>query len=126
VRASQHLAADTVGLNMILLPLALDSITGDTGVSIQLAMSVGLAIGGAAIGAVTMRILQGEAQRRQADDIKELKEWKSTTTLQLQELQTERRVREEVQKAVQEAVQEERSSGSTTRGTRPKPRLERP
>jgi uncharacterized membrane-anchored protein YhcB (DUF1043 family) len=111
---------------MILLPLALDSITGDTGVSIQLAMSVGLAIGGAAIGAVTMRILQGEAQRRQADDIKELKEWKSTTTLQLQELQTERRVREEVQKAVQEAVQEERSSGSTTRGTRPKPRLERP
>jgi hypothetical protein len=100
--------ADTVGLNMVLLPLALE-ITGDTPVSLQLA----IAVGGIIIGAAVMRALQGETQRRHGEEIKEIKEWKSQTTVQLQEHETYHRV--------EEARREERSaSGSTARGTRPK------
>jgi hypothetical protein len=104
---------------MILLPLALESITGDTGVSLQIA----IAVGGIIVGAAVMRAVQGETQRRQADDIKEIKEWKVEATRQLQEQETHRRV--------QEAREEERSAAeSTIRGTRPKTgsrqRVERP
>jgi hypothetical protein len=93
---------------ILLLPLALDAISGDTNVSLQFA----IAVGGIVIGAAVMRALQGETQRRQGNDITELKEWKSLTTVQLQEIETERRI--------QKALEEERASGSTARGARPK------
>jgi hypothetical protein len=113
---------------MILLPLALDSITGDTGVSIGLVLAAGGGIGGIIIGAAVLRALHGEMLRRHderikklegivetappavnADKIKEIETWKQEATRQLQEFEIHR------------AVQEERSSGgSTTRGSRPK------
>jgi fructose-1,6-bisphosphatase/sedoheptulose 1,7-bisphosphatase-like protein len=114
-------------LLLALVPLALDAITGETSVSIQLAIGVG----GIILGAAVMRALQGEMQRRHGEDIKELKEWKAQATKQLQEHETHRRVEEAVKEAVQEVVglEERSASGSTVRGARPKtgsrPRAER-
>lgn len=119
---------------MIRLPLGLESISGDTGVSIGLVLAAGGAIGGIVIGAAVLRALHGEMLRRHderikklegivetspplvnADEIKEIKSWKLEATRQLQEFEIHR------------AVQEERSSGgSTTRGSRPKTGPRRP
>jgi ABC-type lipoprotein release transport system permease subunit len=118
------LQAVTVKVDMVLLSLALNSITEDTNVSLGLAVMVG----GIIIGAAVMRALQGETQKRHADrigeleeviktsppsanaeDIKEIKAWKQEVIRQLHEFEIHR------------AVQDERSSGiSTVRGARPK------
>jgi fructose-1,6-bisphosphatase/sedoheptulose 1,7-bisphosphatase-like protein len=105
-------------LLLALVPLALDAINGETNVSIQLAIGVG----GIVLGAAVMRALQGEMQRRQGEDIKELKEWKAQATQQLQEHETHRRVEAAVKEAVQEvvALEDRSASASTIRGARPK------
>jgi len=108
-------------LLLALVPLALD-ITGDTGVSIQLVLAVGGMIGTGIIGAVVMRTVQGEVQRRHGDDIRELKEWKAQAIQQLQEHETHRRVEAAVKEAVQEVVglEDRGAAASTIRGSRPK------
>jgi hypothetical protein len=134
MRAAQPMRADTVGADMIFLPLALDSITGDTTVNIALIIVAATTVGGFVIGISVSRALHGETLKRHddrikkleglletsppalnAEAIKEIKSWKQEATSQLQELETHRRVEIEV------AVREERSaSGSTARGNRPK------
>jgi hypothetical protein len=123
MRAAQPLRADTVGADMIFLPMALDLITGDTGVSLGFAIG----IGGVLLGLAGARAVQGEIQRRHderikkleatheaappavhAEKIQELMSWKQETTRQLQEFE------------IYQARMEERSaSGSTARGSRP-------
>jgi hypothetical protein len=108
---------------MIFLPLALDLINSDTGVSLGIAIGVG----GILLGLAGARAVQGEIQRRHderikkleatheaapptvhAEKIKEIESWKQEVTRQLQDIE------------IYQARMEERSaSGSTARGTRP-------
>lgn len=123
MRAAQPLRADTVGVDMIFLPLALDLINSDTGVSLGIVIGAG----GILLGLAGARAVQGEIQRRHderikkleatheasppavhAEKIKEIESWKQEVTRQLQDIE------------IYQARMEERSaSGSTARGSRP-------
>lgn len=126
MRATQPLRADTVGLDMIFL-LALDSITGETTVSIALVITAVIGLGGFVIGLAVSRALHGEELKRHdteikkikemleasppamnAEEIKELKAWRAEAARQLHESEIHR------------AVLEERSAASTASGARPK------
>jgi len=101
---------DTLRLGMTLLA-ALESIAGDSPITIQLALSFGVAIIGAVAGIAVDRALASEHKRRTDKRLDDFDEWKKTVDAEIHEAQTQRRIQQD---------REDRAAESTVRGARPK------